>query len=119
MGQKWLDAICSGQTQRAYDLMIHRPPAHPSPDGKTPFDFFLEEAVVTKLLKFGGKAAHVPIVWGINPEEMGRQAVLVWYQVGPLDETTHKPFIVQINTQRQVEPDGRERWMVLGVWDAS
>lgn len=119
MGQKWLDAVCRGQTQRAYDLMIHRPPAHPSPDGKTPFDYFLEEDVVTKLVKLGDKASRESLFFAINPEDMGRQLVIVLYQVGPPDPATHKRFVVQVNTQRQVEPDGRERWMVLGVFESS
>ncbi len=119
MGQKWLEAVGRGQTQRAYDLMIHRPPAHPSPDGKTPFDFFLEEPIVTKLLKLGDKVERAPLATSIDPEEMGMQTIMVWYLIGPPDETTHKPYIVQINAQRQIEPDGRERWMVAGVWEAS
>ena len=50
------------------------------------------------------------------PEIMGRQTVSLWYQIDVPGEHPLKPSIVQLETQRRIDPDGQERWLIQNIW---
>ena len=126
LSNQWFERIRAGQTQQAFDLMFHVPARHtppphggpaapPEPD-KTALETFMERPAVTKLLALGDRAHPIRVQAGIMPEQMGRQTVSLWYQVEPPNEHSLQPFIVQLETQRSVDPDGQERWMIQSVF---
>lgn len=124
LGARWFEAIRTGQNQRAFDMMFHPPTRHDepppnapegSPPAQAPFASFLQRPTMKKLIELGRQAHPVTTQADVMPEEFGRQVVFVWYEIGPSDPAATKPFVVELQTQRQLEPEGHERWLVLSV----
>jgi hypothetical protein len=125
LADQWFARLRDGQTQQAFDLMFHVPPRRlpvphegPAPPGaeeKSALDLFLQRPAVTRLLALGDRAHPIRLQTAVAPEEMGRQIVGLWYQVEPPNEHSLQPFIVELQTQRRIDPDGQERWLIQSV----
>jgi hypothetical protein len=127
LADRWFERIRAGQTQQAFDLIFHVPPRHASPPHgdsaappedaeKTGLETFLARADIVKLLALGDRAQPRHVETAILPEEMGRQTVSLAYQIESPNEHSPQPFIVQLQTQRRIDPDGQERWLIQSVW---
>jgi hypothetical protein len=127
LAQKWFDDLQAGRSRQAYDLMLHATshhiaPPHEGPRAaaedaeKTPLQAFLERPAVAALLALGDHAHPVPVQTQIIPAERGRQSINLWYRVASPSGPSLRPLVVQIDTQRLVEPDGQERWLIQSVW---
>jgi hypothetical protein len=127
LANQWFERLRAGQTRQAYDLMFHSSPRHvppphigsaapPEASEKSGLENFLEKPPVPKLLALGDGARAKRVQAGISPEEMGRQNVSLWYQVEPPGEQSPQPYVVQFLTQRRLDPDGKERWLIQTVW---
>jgi hypothetical protein len=135
LANRWFDRLRDGQTQAAFDLMFHVPPRHvpppheaahegahegtaasAAPPEKAELDSFLARPPVPRLLALGDRLQRKRVQTSVMPENMGRQTVSLWYQIDVADEHPLKPLIVQLETQRRIDPDGQERWWIQNIW---
>jgi hypothetical protein len=120
LAQMWFEFMRTNQPQKAYDLTVHSPSKHPdeSATAKTPYQKFLELPPVAKILQLGPRAHPIQAVpTSLGPEGVFHQTIFLWYQVAPADKSSDKPYIVQMQQERRLLPEGREQWSITGVWE--
>ena len=124
LAQHWFDLIRTHQPQKAYGLMFHTIPKHldepptPGVPEQSPYEKFLAEAPVAKLIQLGNQAHPIQAASTfVGPLENGFQTVYLWYQVEPAKDESSKPYVVHVQEQRRILADGREQWLVMGVMD--
>jgi len=127
LANQWFERIRDGQTQGAFDLMYHAAARHipPPHEGsttsaesaeKTELATFLARPPVPRLLALGDRVQRKRVQTSVMPEDMGRQTVSLWFQIDATGEHSLKPLIVQLETQRRIDPNGQERWLIQNIW---